>query len=277
MEIQVITIHSSNADFQQIEALRRNRKKRSQMGMFFVEGVRPIEQAILHEWHVKALLYSREKRLSDWAEGVIRRAGAERLYELPIALMDELSQKEDASELIALVEIPSNNLERIPLCPDLLVVILDRPSSPGNLGTLIRSCDALGVHGLVLTGHAVDLYDPETVRATTGSFFSLPGVVLPSHHELLPWLESLRSRVQGLQVVGTSAKADTPIDEHDFKTPTILLIGNETRGLSEAYRSLCDKIVTIPMAGSATSLNIACATSILLYEISRQRNRLSAG
>ncbi len=273
MEPQIISIQSPNADFQQIEALRRNRKKRSQMGMFFVEGVRSIEQAILHRWHIKALVYSREKRLSDWAEGVLRRAGAERLYELPLALMDELSQKDEASELIALVEIPPNELGCIPIRPDLLVVILDRPSSPGNLGTVIRSCDALGVHGLVVTGHAVDLYDPETVRATTGSFFSLPGIVLPSHHELLPWLETLREQVKGIQVVGTSAKSQTPIDRHDFKTPTVLLVGNETRGLSEAYRSLCDTMVTIPMIGSATSLNIACATSILLYEVSRQRHR----
>lgn len=272
MKPQVIAIHSSNAAFQQIEALRRNRKKRSQMGLFFVEGVRPINQAILHKWKIKALVYSHEKRLSDWAEGVIRRAGAERLYELPLALMDELSQKDETSELIALVETPPNNLERIPIRQDLLVIILERPSSPGNLGTVIRSCDALGVHGLVVTGHAVDLYEPETVRATTGSFFSLPAVALPSHHELLPWLEALRGQVKGLQVVGTSAKAQTPIDEHDFGTPTVLLVGNETRGLSGNYRSLCDGMVSIPMNGSATSLNIACATSILLYEISRQRH-----
>jgi len=277
MKPEIVSIHSPNADFQQIEALRRNRKKRSQMGMFFVEGVRPIEQAIHHKWAIEALVYSRQGRLSDWAEGMIRRAGADRLYELPLALMDELSQKEEASELIALVEIPPNELERIPVRQDLLVVILDRPSSPGNLGTVIRSCDALGAHGLVVTGHAVDLYDPETVRASTGSFFSLPSVYLPSHHELLPWLETLREQVKDLQVIGTSAKTQTPVDEHDFRKPTILLVGNETRGLSEAYRNLCDGMATIPMTGSATSLNIACATSILLYEVSRQRNRPANG
>jgi len=84
-------------------------------------------------------------------------------------------------------------------------------------------------------------------------------------------LEGLRQRFRKLQVVGTSAKAETSIQSFDFTAPTILLVGNESQGLSENARALCDAMVTIPMYGSATSLNVACATSILLYEVDRQR------
>src|SRR5262249_6509534 len=141
---------------------------------------------------------------------------------------------------------------------NLLVVVFDRPAGPGNLGTLIRSCDALNADGLVITGHAADLYDPETISATTGSLFAVPVVRLPSHRELLPWFESIEQAIGPFQVVGSSAKAEKDIVTHDFTGPTILVIGNETWGLSASYKELCDSIVKIPIYGSATSLNVAC-------------------
>lgn len=267
----VAKIYSENADFQQIETLRRNRIKRNRSATFFVEGVRAINQALSNRWPIHAFVYTREGRLSDWAEGVLARGVAQRHYEIPAHLMEKLSQKEEPSELIAIVGMPADDLARIPVSADFLAIVFDRPSSPGNLGTIIRSCDALRGAGLIVTGHAVDLYDPETIRATAGSFFSLPVVRLPSQAELIPWLAGLRGRIARLQVVGTSAKAQIPISQHDFTAPTVLLIGNENHGLSESYRALCDVMVTIPMYGSATSLNVACATSILLYEVARQR------
>jgi len=266
-----IKIFTENSDFQSIETLRRNRTKRNRVGEFFVEGVRTITQAVDNEWEINALIFSREKRLSDWAEGLLQTAHAKKHFELPLRLMKKLSDKDETSELIALVGIPADNLSRIPMNENMLIIILDRPSSPGNLGTIIRSCDALGVDGLIISGHAADLYDPETIRATTGSFFSIPSVRLPSHKELLPWLDGLRQRFRRLQVVGTSAKAKIPIQEHDFTLPTVLLIGNETNGLSDAYQELADTMVTIPMTGYASSLNIACAVSVLLYEAACQR------
>ncbi|HEX7542290.1 MAG TPA: RNA methyltransferase [Anaerolineales bacterium] len=268
-----IKIFTENSDYQYLETLRRNRVKRSRSGEFFVEGVRAITQAAENEWEINALVFSREKRLSDWAEGIILKTNAKKHFELPLRLMEKLSDKEDASELIALVGIPADDLSRIAVRDKMLVVVLDRPSSPGNLGTIIRSCDALRADGLIISGHATDLYDPETIRATTGSFFCVPAVRLPSHRDLTPWIYGLKKRLDGLQVVGTSAKAKVPIREHDFTAPTILLVGNETNGLSDAYQALADAIVTIPMYGYASSLNIACAASILLYEAARQREK----
>lgn len=267
----VTKIYSENAEFQQIETLRRNRIKRNRSGVFFVEGVRPINQALRNNWLIHAFVYTRENRLSDWAEGLLARSSAKIHYELPASLMEQLSQKEEPSELIAIVTMPADDLARIPVRDDFLAVVFDRPASPGNLGTVIRSCDALRVAGVIVTGHSVDLYDPETIRATTGSFFAVPAVRLPSHKELASWFDELRGRLPRLQVIGTSAKASIPISQHDFTAPTVLLIGNENHGLSENYRALCDVMVTIPMYGSATSLNVACATSILLYEVARQR------
>ncbi len=271
-EPRIVKIFSENNDFQYAETLRRKREKRLRQREFFVEGVRPINQALKYNWHVRAWLYSREKHLSDWAENILRTSQAAVHYELPWHLHAKLSGKAEPSELIGLVTMPEDNLARIPLAEPALVVVFDRPASPGNLGTIIRSCDALHVNGLVITGHGVDLYDPETISATTGSFFALPTVRLPSQKELLPWLETIKQRdIQNIQIVGTDEHGEHDLDMHDFTQPTLLVVGNETWGMSSAYRELCDTIVSIPIAGSASSLNVACATSILLYEIDRQR------
>ena len=271
MAPRTIKIYTENNDFQYIETLRRNREKRQKNKEFFIEGVRPINQALQHNWAIRAFAYSREKHLSDWAEGILARSQVRDHYELRLPLLEKLSNKSEASELLAIVTMPEDSVVRIPVHEKLLVVIFDRPASPGNLGTIIRSCDALHVDGLIITGHAVDLYDPETISATTGSFFALPTVRLPSQKELQPWLATLQQQFSHVQIIGSDEDAETDIAQQDFTHPTLLVVGNETWGMSTSYKALCDEMVKIPMSGSASSLNVACATSIILYEIDRQR------
>ena len=104
-----------------------------------------------------------------------------------------------------------------------------------------------------------------------GSFFALPVVRLPSQNALLPWIERLRGEPEGLSILGTSANAEQDLGAEAFPGRCLLLFGNETSGLSAAYRELCDRILKIPMGGSASSLNISCAASIVLYEAFRRR------
>lgn len=275
MSTTVIKIHTRNSEFQYIETLRRNRIKRHQSGEFFVEGVRSINQAIDKGWEINSFVYSREKRLSDWAEKTLATTKARKHYDLPLQLMQELSFKEDPSELIALLPIPKDDINRIPRREMPLLLVLDRPNLPGNIGSVIRSCDALRVDGMIITGHSADLYDPETIRATTGSFFNVPVIRLPSPQAIRHWVGQLAADYPDLQVVGTSAKSTQPIQDFNFRQPTILLAGNETHGLSENLKNFCSAMTTILMSGSASSLNLACAVSIMLYEIDRQRRSLT--
>ncbi|MDQ3855687.1 MAG: RNA methyltransferase [Chloroflexota bacterium] len=271
MQRRVIRVRSENQAFQHAETLKRNRTKRQRHREFFLEGVRPIDQALKAGWQVSSFLYSRDRRLSGWAEDVLASSQARTYYELSWPLMEKLSGKEESSELIALVAMPDDDLARIPMRPDLLVVVFDRPTSPGNLGTLIRSSDALGAHGLIITGHAADVYAPEAISATTGSLFSLPVVRLASHGDLVPWLEGIGERLGKVQLVGTDEAATVDVASHDYTGPTVLAVGNEKWGLSSAYRELCDLLVRIPMSGAASSMNVSCAASIVLYEVGRQR------
>lgn len=272
MPPQVIRVRSKGNLFQHAEVLRRNRAKRQRYGEFFVEGVQSIERALAHEWPITTLIYSSERRLSKWAQGILSRSSADVHLDMSLDLLSQLSEKPETSELIALVRMPQDGLSRIPAADrDLLAVVFDRPSNHGNLGTIIRSCDAFQVDGLVVVGHAIDLYDPRTVRASVGSLFAVPVVRVPSPRDLVPWLDALGVRWQDLQVVGTSAHAERDIAELDMTRPTVLVVGNETVGMSQGLRLLCGEMVRIPISGSASSLNVACATSIMLYEGDHQR------
>jgi len=275
METKVIKIYVEDNYFQHLEVLKTNRIKRHKAGEFIVEGVRNINEAIKNKWEIEAFIYSREKTLSDWAYDTLENVPVETHFELPNVLMSKLSGKEVTSEIIAVVTMPEDDLDRIKINDDMIVVVFDRPTNKGNLGTTIRSCDALGTQGLIITGHAVDLYDPETVGASMGSFFRVPAVTIASFTMLTGWIETLKFKMPNLQIIGTSAHATINIDDCDFTKPTILLIGNETEGLSQNYKEISDILVKIPMSeeSSATSLNVACAASICFYEINRQRKR----
>jgi 23S rRNA (uridine2479-2'-O)-methyltransferase len=259
-----VRIHSRNAQFQQWQALLTNRAKRQRAGEFLVQGVRPISQAVSCGWPLRALLYRDGPALSRWARDTLDRVGAERVALAP-DLLAELGDKEEA-ELVAVARIPPDDLARIPPGPEFLGVVFDRPTSPGNIGTLLRSADAFGAAGVVVSGHAADVYDPKSVRASTGSLFSVPAVRVPSHREVVDWVAG-----SGVAMVAADESARVDVADADLTGATLLVIGNETTGLSAAWRAACDRTVRIPMGGSASSLNAATAASILLYEAARQR------
>jgi len=257
-----LTITSRNARFQQWQALLTNRTKRHRAGEFIVQGVRPITLAARYGWQFSALLHRRGGAMSEWALGLLNNIDT-----LHVAMADELlaelAEHEEAPELVAVVRQRPDEVERIR--PD-LVVVFDRPASPGNLGTLIRSADAFGAGGVVVTGHATDIYDPRTVRASTGSLFALPVIRLDRYPG------KIKTRMVGLDESG-----EVELAEVDLRGPTALAVGNEARGLSVALRERCDVLARIPIGGGASSLNASSAATVALYEAARQRSAARVG
>jgi len=267
----VLRVSSRNARFQQWESLLGNRGKRQRAREFLVQGVRPITLAARYGWGFRALVYDAEHPLSGWAEDMLRDADAVRVAMSP-GLLAELGEKSEGSpELVAVVEMPDDDLDRITAGPGFLGLVLDRPASPGNIGSMIRSADAFGADGIIVAGHAADVYDPRTVRASTGSLFARPVVRAPSHREVAAWVAAQRARGCPMVIAGTDEHGDRDVFDVDFTQPTMLVVGNETAGLSNAWRELCDQMVRIPMSGAASSLNVANAATTVLYEITRQR------
>lgn len=268
----VTRISTRNARFQLLETLLNNRNKRHRAGEFLVQGVRPINLAIEHGWQIRALISDAEKSPSAWARGIIGALPrAERIAMSP-ELLAELSEKsEGGTELLAVVAMRSDDFSRLPVPSDFLGLVFDRPTQPGNVGSIIRSADAFGAHGIITTGHAADPYDPKAVRASTGSFFALPTVHAESQLQVVEWVEAQRASGVPIVVAASDETGDVAPSDLDLTRPTLLLIGNETVGLSRAWRDVADVSISIPMTGAASSLNAANAASILLYEAHRQR------
>lgn len=265
-------IYSRNSTFQRFQVLKTNRNKRYRYNEFLVEGVRSLNEAVKNSWKIKSFLYDKNK-LSDWADGMIRNVPTDMNYCLTPELMSELSSKEDASELMAVIEMRQDSLDNILLSDNPFIVLFDRPSNKGNLGTMIRSCDALGADMLIITGHAIDLYDPDVVVSAMGSFFNMPVVRVADNNVLFEYIGGLKEKYPGFITLGTTAHKEYPIYSADLTVPLMLMMGNETMGLNKAFKDYCDLLCTIPMSEKsyASSFNVSCAASILMYEITRQR------
>lgn len=262
----MLRVTSRNAAFQQWQALLTNRVKRQRLGEFIVQGVRPITLAVEYGWPIHDMIYDISRPLSQWAEDTLAASDARRVAMAP-ELLGELGEKDGGvPELVAVAEIPPDDFSRIPRSPQLLAVAFDRPTNPGNIGTLVRAADAFGAHGLIVTGHAADPYDPKAVRASTGSLLAVPVVRAASHSEVIRW-----ARSRDAVILGTDEQGEDEIADIDLTRPTVIAIGNETSGLSAAWRQSCNVMARIPITGAASSLNAAGAATVTLYEATRQR------
>lgn len=252
-----------NATFQVLDALSRNRKKRRERGEFLVHGVRAIDAALAQRWPMTGIVLRRGTRPSRWATRVLHAIGDVARHDLAPELFDHLAERDEPSELIGVASLPRRDLTAI--TGEGPVLVLDRPASPGNVGTLIRSADAFGAAGVVVVGHATDPYDPRAVRATQGAIFAVPVVEVGS-----PAVVGARLHDEGRWVVGLDERGDTPIDAVARDRPLALVLGTEVRGLGSGARAICDELASIPMRPSvSSSLNLAVAGSIALHAVSR--------
>ena len=266
-----------NADFQRWQSLLTNRNKRQRLGEFLIHGVRPISLAVEFGWPLRRLLCPAGERVSSWARRVIADAGVPTTALAP-ELLWELGERDSARpELIAVGAVPPDDLGRVTWGRGFLGVVLDRPVSPGNIGALTRSADAFGASGVIVAGHAADVYDPKSVRASTGSLFRLPVVRCPSQQPVLDRVAAENKRGPAVKIVGMDEHGALPVTACDLTVPVLVVIGNETTGMSAAWRACCDETVRIPIGGAASSLNAAAAGTVVLYEAGRQRRFPSGG
>ncbi|WP_238442595.1 TrmH family RNA methyltransferase [Desulforamulus reducens] len=237
-----------------------------------VEGIRFVEEALSSTWQTEILLYTdqacqaqRGKILLDLA----RDKGVEVLA-VSDAIMKELSDTETPQGMLAVLRQPDYTLEDI-IRPDQkpLVVIVDGVQDPGNLGTIIRSADAAGASGVILLKGTVDIYNPKTLRATMGSLFHLPVIQVSDVNEALEYLASI-----GVTLLVGEPAGGIPVFKANLQTPVGIIVANEGAGPREEIFRYNHQKITIPMPGCAESLNVAIATSIILYEAIRQRHKI---
>ena len=249
----------------------RHRKYRRREGRFLVEGIRVVEEALTCGAPVETLVVAPDLIVSERAQALVEEIEVERRLALAGDVFRSLSDRDEPQGIAAVVLVQERSLGELDLSDDLFLLVAYQLRDPGNLGAIIRTADAAGATGVVVMEPSVDLYDPQTIRATMGSFFALPVIRLTDEITLISWFDDARAAGLPLLVVASSAHGDKIHYDADYCHPLALMIGSERQGLPASVRDRADVTVRLPMAGRATSLNVSAATSALVYEVIRQR------
>jgi len=257
----------ANPKIKQIRALRQ-RKTRQAAGLLVVEGIRPVGEAIAAGARLESLVYAPGLLTSDFALHLIAEQVEQGITVYPTTpeVFASLADKEHPQGLLAVVVQPETRLAS--LNPDNFPwgVAVVAPQDPGNVGTILRTMDAAGASGLILIDDSVDPFHPTSVRASMGALFWLP-IVQTSFTEFANWAST-----HVYQIYGTSARASQDYRAIErYENPCILLLGSEREGLSPKQTEICQYRVRLPMVGKATSLNLAVAAGILLYDVLEKR------
>lgn len=248
----------------------RLRKHRVAEGAFLVEGIRPVWQAVEHHAPVERLLWAPELLMSPGARALVERARAAGTSVTAVSAQAfaSLTERDRPSGLAAIVRRELGDLEGIEVDSRSVFVALDSPGDPGNIGTIVRTLDATGGGSVVLVGDAADPFDPRAVKASMGSLFAVSLCRAPDVGTVEAWCRS-----RGVTLVTTSAHASTELWDAALTPPLMFLLGREKTGLTPEQLARGSVSVAIPMAGSASSLNLAVAAGVLLYECRRRAAR----
>lgn len=265
---------TSNPIIKDIKGLVQ-KKNRDLSGLFLAEGMKLVTDALESGWKIETLIYNKtmigNQPLQDLAARC--KAGSADILEVNDKVLAAISKRDNPQTVIGVFNqkwSSSNELLQLATKNGDVLLALDRVRDPGNLGTILRTCDAVGVKGVLLIGDTTDPFSLEATRATMGSIFHVPLARL-SENEFLEWRKTYRGRVAGTHLAG--AVDYRSIDWN--ASPTLLLMGNEQQGLTDSLAKACDDIVIIPMAGAADSLNLAIATGIMLFEVKRDALTMS--
>ena len=263
-----LTISTENSEFQIIRALKLNRTKRHQSAEAFVEGIESIKQIAQTDMEITRIITPNHEALSSWSKDLIRSYRNAKIIQMDNELYKSICDREEPSEIVVTVKFKSLSLEELHLPPNPFLLVFDRPSDFGNLGSLIRSANSFGVDAILITGHGVDIYDPKVIRSSLGSVFHSTIITAPSIQEFEDWVAA-QKRMNGLNIVGTDSTGETSLLNHPLRRPIAVILGNEAKGMSVALKNLCDDVVSIPVSGVVNSLNVACAGSIILWDVYR--------
>ncbi len=256
----------NNPKIKQIRALDR-RKGREASGLFLVEGIRHVGEAVASGAQVEYICYAPDLLRGEFAQDLIQEQASRGLpcYALPGELFSWLASKENPQGILAVVRQPQHELNSLNPGNFPWGVALVSPQDPGNIGAILRTIDAVAASGLLLLEGGADPYHPSAVRASMGALLWYP-VVSASFTDFTHW-----AGAHGYTVYGSSAHAPRGHTEiQGYHPPLILLMGSEREGLSTGQVAACQELIRLPMRGRVTSLNLAVAAGILLYAISER-------
>ena len=252
---------SSNPLIKQVRALHL-KKTRDESGLFLVEGILHVGEAAEAAWDFEFLLYCPERLKSEFGRQLVEKLAHQGVRCQPVSetAFESFSEKENPQGIAAVLHQKKRGLTDLPSFEFVVAVVA--PQDPGNVGTILRTIDAIGADGLILLDGGVEPYHPSAVRASMGTLFWKP-FFSAAFSEFADWVKK-----SGVRLIGTTAHATVDYRAlHLDGRPTILLLGSEQKGLLPEQLAICEDLLALPMRGRATSLNLAVAAGVFLYAL----------
>ncbi len=251
-----------NPKIKQIRLLGK-RKYRQDQGMFLVEGIRHVGEAVEANAEIEFLLYAPDLLESDFAYSIITQLELTNtpVYSTTPEIFTSVAGKEHPQGILAVVRhkavlLSTRNKDNLRWG-----AVIHAPQDPGNLGTILRTLDSAGGDGLIVVGNGTDITHPTAVRASMGTMFWQP-VISATIDEFIAW-----QNIHQYHLYGSSAHGTADYKAISYQAPALLLLGSEREGLDERLLAICDQVLRLPMHGRATSLNLSVAAGILIYEM----------
>lgn len=258
---------ASNPLIKRIRALA-NKKERQREQMFTVEGMQPVWRAAESDWAIETLIVSptaiERPEVAEMAERLERRGS--RIAVISGDLFNRLSDRDGPTGVMAIVRMETIPLSTVDVGEGDVWIVLHRVHNPGNLGTILRTADATGCAGVILSGDSTDPFAPVAVKSSMGAVFAVPMVIEYEFDHVRSWAAE-----NGVRLVGTSGTAESAHWDQEWQLPVGIVLGNEGDGLPAEIVDSLDSTVRIPMTGTAESLNLGIAASVMMYEAKRNR------
>lgn len=256
--------------FKELSKLKTKKGRKSQ-NRFLLEGFRLCDELAQSDWETESVLFTSSFQDSPDGKKLLQKFEKRKVETIPVKaeVVRKLSDTVTPQGIIGVVKIKKFSSDELCSGSSNVILALDKIRDPGNVGTLIRTADAFGIDGVILSSDSVELYNPKVVRSTMGSIFHLPIFDDVDLEKIIPKLKKLN-----FKIFGTDAKEGGDFGKLDCSGKICILIGSEAKGLNERLFPLSDEIIRIPTYGKAESLNASVAGGILLFEITKRKHRI---
>ncbi len=239
------------------------RRDRERLGLFLLEGIAEIDLALKNNIEITVVFYC-SSLLDESAKEIDASLDCEKI-EVDEKVFARMAYRGTTGGLLAVAKNPQRKIADLKLSKQPLVIVIEGMEKPGNIGAILRTADAAAVDAVIVCESDTDLYNPNIVRSSLGSIFSVP-VFETDNKQALAWLKQ-----NNLKIMASALTAQKDYAAVDFKQPAALIIGSENSGLTKFWLDNADEQVLIPMQGQVNSLNASVSTAILIYEAVRQR------
>jgi TrmH family RNA methyltransferase len=255
---------AQNPYIKSLVLLQEKAKARKQSGTFLIEGIREIELAIKGNYEIETVLFvpeiSSDSQISKFSNFQIE------IIEISKEVYQKLAYRDTTEGIIAVAKTKSHQLSDLKLPENPLILVMESIEKPGNIGAMLRTCDAANVDAVIIANPKTDLYNPNMVRSSVGCLFTNQ-IAVASTEESITFLQQ-----NNIHFYSATLQNSTSYHTQNFTQPTALVVGTEATGLTEPWREKATQNIIIPMQGEIDSMNVSVAAAILLFEAKRQRD-----